>query len=149
MALIIKSTLRKGFALSSDISDVYLEVDNKYLSRQYTIPNMLITQKIWIVGTFLEVSKISGVLSREEIDVFQKYVIGKSAKFYLIPALLITYDKLYLDQASWTLLRDCGIFPEEYQIKVRLEKMITIEPSTQRTQETELYPHRDITVKEV
>jgi hypothetical protein len=56
VALIIKSILRKGFALSSDISDVYLEVDNKYLSRQYNIPNMLITQKIWIVGTFLEVS---------------------------------------------------------------------------------------------
>ena len=32
MALIIKSILKKGYSLSSDISDVYLEVDRKYLS---------------------------------------------------------------------------------------------------------------------
>jgi len=36
MALIIKSTLRKGFALSSDISDVYLEVNNINYYRSIT-----------------------------------------------------------------------------------------------------------------
>jgi hypothetical protein len=148
MALIIKSILKKGFSLSSDISNVYLEVDRKYLSEQYSIHSLLIAQKIWIAGTFLEVSKIYGVLSKEETDVFQKYIIGKPAKFYLVPGFLVTYDRLYLDKASWTSLRDCGIFPEEYQIKVRLEKMIAIEALTQKTQETELYPHRDIITKE-
>ena len=54
MALIIKSILKKGLPLSSDISDVYLEVDRKYLSEQYSIPSLLIAQKIWITGTFLE-----------------------------------------------------------------------------------------------
>ena len=88
------------------------------------------------------------MLSKEETDVFQKYIIGKPAKFYLVPGFLVTNDKLYLDKASWTSLRDCGIFPEEYQIKVRLEKMIAIEALTQKTQEIELYPHRDIITKE-
>jgi len=143
MALIVKSMLRKGYSLSSDFSDVYLEVDNKYLSKQY-IPSLLTKQKIWVTGTFLEVSKIYGEISKEEMDVFQKFIVGKSAKFFLIPGLLVPYDKLYLDQASWISLRDCGIFPEEYQIKVRLEKMIAIEPSTEKTQEIELYPHRDV-----
>jgi hypothetical protein len=66
MALIVKSMLRKGYSLSSDFSDVYLEVDNKYLSRQY-IPSLLTKQKIWVTGTFLEVSKIYGEISKEEM----------------------------------------------------------------------------------
>jgi hypothetical protein len=56
MALIVKSMLRKGYSLSSDFSDVYLEVDNKYLSRQY-IPSLLTKQKIGLQERFWKFRK--------------------------------------------------------------------------------------------
>jgi hypothetical protein len=48
---------------------------------------------------------------------------------------------LHISEASWTLFRDYGIFPEDYVLKVKLTH-VTINEEV-----LEIYPKRDVIVK--
>ena len=79
-------------------------------------------------------------LSDEERKVFEEHVVGRTVRFYLTPALLTGYDNLYFDEDSWSILRDVGVFPHEYKLRVKLSKLI-IEPEGKTIK---LYPYRDV-----
>ena len=136
MPLIVESTLYEGFKPRGDVSPMYISVSNKYLSKQYRPP----IATCWVEGEILEVSRISGTLSDDERRAFEKYVIGKTVRFYLAPGILTPYDNLYFDENSWSILRDVGIFPGEYKLRIKLLKLI-IEPEKKVIN---LYPYRDV-----
>ena len=52
MALIVESVVRKGILLlpKLDVSSAYLEVDSKYLSKQYDVP---LAGESWAEGVVL------------------------------------------------------------------------------------------------
>ncbi len=137
MPLIVEDALREGVRLLEGVSPICISVNSKYLSRQYGPP---ILATCWVKGEILGVSKVSGTLSDEERKVFEEYVVGKTVRFYLSPGFLTPYDTLYFDENSWSILRDVGLFPSEYRLKVKLSKLI-IEPEGKTIN---LYPYRDI-----
>ncbi|RLF02118.1 MAG: hypothetical protein DRJ59_04460 [Thermoprotei archaeon] len=137
MPLIVEDTLHEGLMLRKGTSPMYISVNNRYLSRQY---GLSLAATHWVEGEVLEVSRILGTLSDEEMKVFEKYVIGKTVRFYLVLGILTPYDNLYFDENSWSILRDVGIFPGEYKLRVKLFKLI-IEPEGKIIS---LYPYRDI-----
>jgi len=137
MPLIIEDILRRGASPQKGVSPMYISVYSKYLSRQY---NLLPSTKYWVEGEILGVSRVLDTLSDEEKEILEKYVVGRSVKFYLIVGILIPYDHFYFDEDSWSILRDVGVFPDEYKLRVKLSKLIV---------ETEgktinLYPYRDV-----
>lgn len=135
MPLIVEDILRSGFVVRSDVSPVYIIVSAKYLSRQYLLQPL---QTYWVEGTILAVEKATGALSEEEKAVFEKHVFNKEVRLLLVPGPLIGYDSLYFDLNSWALLRDAGIFPGDYKVKIKLLRMATGEKTL------DLYPYRNI-----
>lgn len=90
----------------------------------------------------MNVSKYHAELSKEEKELFEKNIIGRKVKFLLMPGILTRFDYLCLDKESWALLRDCGIFPGDYVLRVKLNKII----NTTKNLTIDLYPYRDIVV---
>jgi len=144
MPLIISSVLRRDWALRPDVSPVCIYVDKKYLSQQYGLT--LLTNTYWVHGSIVDVLKVYGPLSNAERETLEKHVIGKSARLYLVPGILTAYDKLYFDNASWGVLRDASVFPDEYKVKMKLVK-VEIEAAG-KVEEADLYPYRDVEAPE-
>lgn len=69
--------------------------------------------------------------------------MGKPARFYLVPGVLAAYDRLYLDEETWSRLRDCGVFPGEYVVKVRLLRLRLRDPAGGE-RVLELYPYAEV-----
>jgi len=116
---------------------MYISVESEYLSRQYQLRP---TTSWWVKGEILRVIKITGMPSEEEKRVFEQYVVGKHVRLYLVPAFLLPYDYLYFDSDSWAILRDAGVFPDEYELEVKLYELI----NEQKGKVIELYPYRDV-----
>lgn len=142
--MVVSSLLRRKFSLWKGVSPIYISIDKKYLSQQYGLTDLKV--EYWVYGTILDVSRLGGPLSDDERRVVEEHVIGKDVKLYLIPAFLTYYDSLYFDENSWVILRDAGIFPDEYKVKVRLTK-VEIRESGKLAKEVELYPYRNIEVQ--
>ncbi|MEM4970841.1 MAG: hypothetical protein QXE01_06275 [Sulfolobales archaeon] len=140
MPLIVSSILRRGISPRTGVSPCYLSVDRRYLSSQYALRSL--SADYWIYGSILEVSRIHRPLSDTEKKVIEEHVIGRNVKFYLTPGFLIPYDSLYFEEASWSILRDAAIFPDEYMVKVKLFKVEIRGDGEDRV--VELYPHRDV-----
>jgi len=141
VGLIVKNTIKQGAIPFTDVSPFYINVDAKYLSRQHQIPFFSIS---FADGQILEVSKLIEPLTSEEKTIFTKHVVGKEVRFYVSRAVLVAYDSLYLDNSSWSILRDVGIFPDEYELKVRINKIeVSPRPEGQK-QVLEVYPYRDV-----
>ncbi len=68
-------------------------------------------------------SKIRGPLPSVEREVIEKHVIGRSARLYLVLSILTSYVKLYFDRDSRAIVRDAGVFPDEYGAELRLVKV--------------------------
>lgn len=114
---------------------VALSVPKNYLSTAYELPDF-----ITIIGEILEVKKVRGELSRDDIDVIKKEIVGKRVEFILYLRVIGTNDWLFISKVSWTTLRDCAILPGEYSIKVRLIEAKHDEKSV------EIYPKREVSV---
>ena len=77
-------------------------------------------------------------------------MLGREVRFYLVPGILSFYDSLHFDGDSWAVLRDCGVFPGEYRVRVRLLRVEVRNRESGGTVEVmELYPYRDVVVPEV
>lgn len=144
MPLVVSSLLKRGFSVRTGVSPIYISVDKKYLSQQYELTNLLASY--WVYGSILDVSKLREPLSSDERKIFEEHVLGKDVKFYLVPGLLVYYDSLYFDEDSWRILRDAGVFPDEYRVKVKLTKVEISEPG-KPAREVELYPYRSIEIQ--
>jgi len=144
MPLIVSSVIRKGWSFRSDVSSICIYVDKKYLSQQYELTSF--TATYWVHGSIVDVSKVYGPLSSTEKEILERYVIGKSVRLYLVPGIITGYDMLYFDKESWNILRDAGVFPDEYRVKMRLVK-VKVE-AVEGVKEVNLYPYRDIEAPE-
>ncbi|MET1101734.1 MAG: hypothetical protein ABWW69_04575 [Pyrodictiaceae archaeon] len=145
MPLIVSSLLRRGFSLKAGVSPVYISVDKKYLSSQYELISLGV--EYWVHGTIMGVSRLHGPLSSDERRVIEEHVIGRNARFYLSPGLFLQYDSLYFDEESWAVLRDAGIFPDEYRVRAKLLRVEAGEPG-KPAKEIALYPYRDVEAPE-
>ncbi len=141
MALVVESVLKRGLALRSDVSQAFLEVDAKYLSKHY---NIGLYVEAWVEGEIIAIERVHGSLSEEEKRAIEEHAVGKRVRLYVDPGFFTGIDKLYFDESSWTILRDLGIFPNEYKLRVKLDKLILKDPITGRGDELVLYPYRDV-----
>lgn len=144
MPLIVSSILHRGWSLRRDLSSIHIYVDKKYLSQQYELTYFL--NEYWVYGNIIDVQRVYGSLSSTEKEVFEKHVIGRNVKLFLVPGILIINDSLYFDNESWSILRDAGVVPDEYRVKMKLIKVEIKEASGFR--ELDLYPYRDIVAPE-
>jgi len=134
MGLILENRLEEGYAAPSERAvNVYLSVQKKYLSNPYELPRDTI-----ITGKILDIKKVLGDLTAEEAEIIQNEIIGKDIEFILIPVTFGTVDELYISRDSWPMLRDCGILPREYSVRVILTRANYDEKSV------EIYPKRDV-----
>jgi len=142
--LIVSSVLRRDWPQRGDVSSICIYVDKKYLSQQYELTSLI--TDYWVHGNIVDVSKVYGSLSSAEREIIEKHVIGKSVRLYLVPGVIVGYDKLYFDKESWSILRDAGIFPDEYRVKL---KLLRVEIKTAgEVKEVDLYPYRDVEAPE-
>ncbi|ACB39441.1 hypothetical protein Tneu_0496 [Pyrobaculum neutrophilum V24Sta] len=142
VALIVESPVRRGYVMRGGLSQMFLEVDSKYLSEQYSIGLFV---EAWAEGEVLGVRRVGGVLSAEEEGAFREHVVGRRVRLYVIPGVFSGVDQLYFDESSWSIFRDAGVFPDEYQVVVRLEKVVVKPDGAVR--ELALYPYRDVVAK--
>ena len=101
----------------------------------------------WVHGTILDLSKVYGLLTSTEREIIEKHVIGRSASLYLVPGILLGYDRLCFDAESWSMLRDAGVFPGEHKVKLKLLKVEV--KRLAEVKEVNLYPYRDVEAPEV
>jgi len=101
--LIVSSVLRRGWSFRGDVSSVCVYVDKKYLSQQYELTAFL--NVYWVHGSIVDVVKVYGPLTSSEREVFEKHVIGKDVKLYLVPG----FSQLTIRCTSTTIL---GVYCE-------------------------------------
>jgi len=143
--LVVSSIIRKGWSFRSDVSSICVLVDKKYLSEQYELKYFI--EVYWVYGSIIDVVNVHKPLTSIEKEVFEKHVIGRNIKLYLVPGFFTAYDTLYFDNNSWSILRDVGVFPDDYKVKLKLVR-VEIQGVT-GVRELELYPYRDIETPEV
>ncbi len=144
MPLIIEDIIKESTTPRSDVTSFCVEIENRYFSKQY---NLKIYDANWAEGMILDISKTSSELSKEEREVFEKYVIGKNVRLYIVPGIFTPFDKLYFDEKSWSILRDAAIFPYEYRVKIKIERIIIEDLITKTSKSINVYPYRDVMVK--
>jgi hypothetical protein len=137
MPLIIEGRLEKWISSSpGKYVGIYLDIPKKYLSIPY---NLKSSNYYDVEGEILDIKKFYGVLEKDEIKI--REVIGKNINFVLYVFGLGINDSLYIAESSWPLLRDYGILPEDYVLKVKLLR-IKVDNNV-----IDIYPKRDIVVK--
>jgi len=146
MPLIVEDVLRYGVSLRDGVTAMYIMVESTFLSKQYNIP-LPILMNAWVEGVILDVDKVSGELTSEERAILESHVIGKAVRFYVVAGLFSPYDELYFDESSWAPLRDAGLFPWQYKIKVKLESLSIEDVASGKKKKLALYPYRDITAR--
>jgi|LJSS01.1.fsa_nt_gb hypothetical protein len=135
MPLIIEGRLEKDiFSRPGKHVGIYLYIPQKYLSTPY---NLKLSNYYDIEGEILDIKKFYGVLEKDEIKI--REVIGKNINFVLYVGFFNDY--LYITENSWPLLRDYGVLPEDYVLKVKLLR-IKVDNNV-----IDIYPKRDIVVK--
>lgn len=137
MPLVLESIIYNYWSLKPSVVPYCLKIDQKYIYEQYLLNALDI---IWIEGEVLDVKKITGELSEDEKRVFREYVIGKKIKLLYLHRILSLYDYMCFSEESWSIFRDVGAFPEEYSLRVKLNKII----NETKNQTIDLYPYRDI-----
>ena len=133
--LIIESTLEKGLPYGIH-SGVYLLVPKKYLSDPYNLKTM---ETYEVEGEILDVRKIYGELVGEEVKI--KELVGKPLKFILSTNVIGNYDNLFIAEDSWSTLRDYGVLPGDFILKVKLTRIKIGEKLV------EIYSKRDVVAK--
>ena len=135
MPLIVEGVLRREGFVRRGFVDVYITVSSRYLSRQYDIPSFTAT---YAEGEVLAVSRVYGKPFKGEEEAFKRHVVGAKSRFYVVPGYLVPHDSLYLSEELWGSLRDCGAFPGEHRIRVKLYKLII------GGKELDLYPYVEV-----
>jgi hypothetical protein len=136
MPLIIEGRLEKDiFSSPGKYVGIYLYIPKKYLSIPY---NLKSSNYYDVEGEILDIKKSYGVLEKDEIKI--REIIGKDINFVLYVGFG-TYDSLYIAENSWPLLRDYGVLPEDYVLKVKLLR-IKVDNNV-----IDIYPKRDMVVK--
>jgi len=143
--LVVSSVLRREWSLRDDVSPMCVYVDKRYLSQQYELTSYAV--EYWVHGAIVDVSKVYGPLTSAEREVLERHVIGRGVRLYLVPGVLTGYDKLHFDRESWGVLRDAGVFPDEYRVRLKLVKVEVKTPKG--VEEVSLYPYRDVEAPEV
>jgi hypothetical protein len=130
--LIVESILEKGFSYGVH-SGFYLLVPKKHLSDPY---NLKILETYEVEGEVLDVKKVYGELVGDEVKV--KELVGTLLKFILTPSIIGSYDYLYITEESWSILRDYGVLPGDFILKVKLIRIKIGEKVV------DIYPKRDV-----
>lgn len=129
MALRLTPELKEAF---SRAVRVFLRVPKRLLSEPYELGDGAA-----VSGEILEVKKWLSSPTEEEVSVFRE-LAGKSVEFALLTQILGTEDHLYLTRETWSLLRDYGILPEDYVLRVKLVK------AEYEGKELDIYPKRSV-----
>ena len=130
MGLILKGTLEsRGIVVPEGAVNIFLYVPKDRLSELYELQDDVV-----ILGEILEIEEIGKEF--KEAD----EMVGKEIEFVVHLGALGSYDGLYLSRDSWPLLRDYGIFPDYFMIKVILKEIRSDEETIP------IYPKRDVVV---
>ncbi len=109
MALIFRDLLRMGIIdAPKNAVNIRISIPSKYLSEPYELPNDAL-----IFGEILDVYDWLGNPVKDVDE-----LVGSEITFIL--RRFFNTDYLYLSRNSWLILRDYGILPNEYQIKVKI-----------------------------
>ena len=125
MGLVLEMAIRKGIISREDIINIYLNVPKTHLSEPYELPG-----KTAIIGEILDIKSMKAKLTEEEAKIEE--VIGKEIRFILFKNILGFYDTLYISKGSWPILRDYGILPDEYILKVKVDEEVMSEITRRR-----------------
>lgn len=135
MPLIVESILEKGLPHAVH-SGIYLSVPKKYLFDPY---NLKVLETYEVEGEILDVRKIHGELVGDEVKI--KELVGTSLKFILFTNIIGSYDYLYITEDSWSIIRDYGVLPGDFILKVKLTHIKIGE------RVVEIYSKRDVIAK--
>ena len=142
MGLVVRDVVRRGASMAEGVSPFFISVDKRYLSEPYMLT---VLTRINASATILDVGRVGAPLSSEERRVFEEHVIGKKVLLHVSPGgFAASRDALYFCEESWALLRDAGVLPEEYEVKVRVTELTIRELSTGEERRVEVYPYRDV-----
>ncbi|CAD6494794.1 MAG: hypothetical protein EMLJLAPB_00952 [Candidatus Argoarchaeum ethanivorans] len=123
MGLIVEDLIKSNSYLKPEnAASVYLAVQDKYLSVPYELHEGSI-----ITGQILGITDIMG-RGVEEV----KNLIGSTITFVIVN--VVGTDYLFISRDSWPLLRDYGIMPEDYKLRVKIISARVNE------EEIEIYP---------
>ena len=125
MGLIVEDLIKSNsysYFKPENATSVYLAVQDKYLSVPYELHEGSI-----ITGQILGITDIMG-RGVEEV----KNLIGSTITFVIVNVVGIDY--LFISRDSWPPLRDYGIVPEDYKLKVKIISARVNE------EEIEIYP---------
>ncbi|MCS7366915.1 MAG: hypothetical protein NDF52_03445 [archaeon YNP-WB-062] len=136
MPLIIEARLERGVPVTGRHVGVYLSLSKKYLSEPY---NLSPPRSYDVEGEIMDIKKVWGELEKEELKL--KEIIGIRINFSLSVAVIGTYDFLYISERSWPILRDYGVLPEDYVLRVKLLRI------KMDGEVLEIYPKRDVIVR--
>lgn len=137
MVLYITSILKYSEIDVKDVSNYYLEVPKVVFTKTYPVnPRTKITAEI----EDIENVQVFYVSVKEYDEKWESLVkeLKKTVSFYYVRLPLGEYDRLYLYNEYWRLLRDYGILPDEYVLKIKISFVDSIEGYL------EVFPRRDM-----
>jgi len=135
MGLILEDILKEetiGSLVPKDATGAYLSVPRRSLSVPYELlDETVVTGEIREIKTWPE-----GVT-----DEAAREIVGMEIEFVLRLTHLGNFDDLFILKKSWPLLRDYGILPGQYKIKIILK-----EAKFGGEDVKKIYPKRDLVV---
>jgi hypothetical protein len=140
MGLIVEGPLQKEYAVEGLHVGVYLVVPRKYLSDMFLLNRFTYYTVKGVIEDIKKAPYSGASITPEELDVIGK-LRGSEVEFVLSPALIGSYDRLYISNKSWELFRDYAIIPKDYILRVKLTR-ITIDK--EKSLEKDIYPYRDV-----
>ncbi|VUT27789.1 MAG: hypothetical protein SYNGOMJ08_00340 [Candidatus Syntrophoarchaeum sp. GoM_oil] len=109
MGLIVENSIRSSLLLQPEnAANAYLAVPSKYLSEAYELPEGSV-----ITGEILGIMDLMGRGVEEAKNLINSTII------FVIMKVLGT-DYLYISRDSWPLLREYGILPDDYKLRVKI-----------------------------
>ncbi len=133
MGLIVRESLFSIDLNVKNVSNIFINIAKKGLTASYKLPEASI-----IKGVLLDIyPKVRiRVSDRKILDELK----GKQMKFVLVKRKTGSYDTLFFSASSWSILREYGILPEDFEIKVKINEAIV------KDNIIPIYPKRDVSL---
>ena len=135
MPLLVRDIIKQGIPLPN-ASNIYITVDSKYLSVPFSI---LIFDSAVCYGEIIDISRVLKAKTPPEL----RELHGKRISMRIVPGVILGVDFLYFESESWSLLRDYGVIPNEYEITVKilqLEKRV----ACGKVEKYDVFPKREV-----
>lgn len=137
MVLYLTSILKYSVVTIDEVSDYYLEIPKVVFTKTYPVnPQITISAEIEDIMTVERYYQRVIIVDSEWEALIKE--LKTTMDFHYIRIPLGEYDRLYLYEYYWKRIRDFGILPDEYVIKIKVSYVHTIEGYI------ELFPRRDM-----